>query len=277
MERRSFDVMVLDLMMPGMSGLDVLKELQARNAECEVVVLTGEATVETAVEAMKLGAREFLTKPISLKELDRLVRKAHETGQLRKENRAAQGRASPSATAAGNHRRISTDAGDVSPHCPSWPDRINRFSFKARAEPERNWSPVRYMRPAPWPTNRWWSSTAPHCRRRCWKANCSATRKALSPVRSGMKQGLFEVADGGTLFIDEIGELALGLQAKLLRVLEDGTLRRVGSVKERRVQVRLIAATNRDLSQEVKRKAIPRGPLLPHQRFNDSTSAVAAA
>ena len=73
-------------MMPGMIGIDVLKELQHRNAECEVVVLTGEATVESAVEAMKLGAREFLTKPISLKELDRLVRKAHETGQLRKEN-----------------------------------------------------------------------------------------------------------------------------------------------------------------------------------------------
>ena len=66
-ERRAFDVMVLDLNMPGFSGLDVLKELQSRNAECEVVVLTGEATVEAAVEAMKLGAREFLTKPISLK------------------------------------------------------------------------------------------------------------------------------------------------------------------------------------------------------------------
>src|SRR5689334_61216 len=86
LERRSFDVVILDLMMPGLTGLDVLKELQARNAECEVVVLTGEATIETAVEAMKLGAREFLTKPISLKELDRLVRKAHETGELRKEN-----------------------------------------------------------------------------------------------------------------------------------------------------------------------------------------------
>jgi transcriptional regulator with PAS, ATPase and Fis domain len=70
----------------------------------------------------------------------------------------------------------------------------------------------------------------------------------------GMKQGLFEVADGGTLFIDEIGELALGLQAKLLRVLEDGTLRRVGSVKERRVQARLLAATNRDLLREVQEK-----------------------
>jgi transcriptional regulator with PAS, ATPase and Fis domain len=71
---------------------------------------------------------------------------------------------------------------------------------------------------------------------------------------TGMKPGLFEVADGGTLFIDEIGELAQSLQAKLLRVLEDGTLRRVGSVKERRVHVRLLAATNRDLQEEVQQK-----------------------
>ena len=70
----------------------------------------------------------------------------------------------------------------------------------------------------------------------------------------GTKPGLFEVADGGTLFIDEIGELAVGLQAKLLRVLEDGTLRRVGSVKERRVKVRLLAASNRDLLHDVEEK-----------------------
>src|SRR3989304_7259871 len=77
-EQKAFDVIVLDLVMPGCSGLDVLKELQARNAECEVVVLSGEATIEAAGEAMKLGAREFLTKPTSLKELDRLVHKAYE-------------------------------------------------------------------------------------------------------------------------------------------------------------------------------------------------------
>jgi DNA-binding NtrC family response regulator len=86
-EQKAFDVIVLDLVMPDGSGLDVLKELQSRNVECEVVILSGEATVASAVEAMKLGAREFLTKPVRLKELDRLVRKAYETHQLRKENR----------------------------------------------------------------------------------------------------------------------------------------------------------------------------------------------
>src|SRR3990172_2806079 len=83
----AFDVLVLDLVMPGLSGLELLRQLRARGTECEVVVLTGEATVEAAVEAMKLGAREFLTKPISFHELDRLVRKAYDAGQIRKENR----------------------------------------------------------------------------------------------------------------------------------------------------------------------------------------------
>ena len=86
------------------------------------------------------------------------------------------------------------------------------------------------------------------------KARLFGYEKGAFTGATGMKPGLFEVADGGTMFIDEIGELALGLQAKLLRVLEDGTLRRVGSVKERRVRVRLIAATNRDLREEVKEK-----------------------
>src|SRR5689334_2204713 len=75
LEQKAFDVMVLDLAMPGLSGIDVLEELHFRGGECEVVVLTGEATIQAAVDAMKFGAREFLTKPISLRELDRLVRK----------------------------------------------------------------------------------------------------------------------------------------------------------------------------------------------------------
>lgn len=85
-DQRAFDVMVLDMMMPGISGIELLKSIKQHGAEAEVVMLTGKGTIESAVEAMKLGAREFLTKPVSLKDLDRLVRKCVESGQLRKEN-----------------------------------------------------------------------------------------------------------------------------------------------------------------------------------------------
>jgi DNA-binding NtrC family response regulator len=252
-ERKAFDVIVLDLMMPGMSGLDVLKELHARNAECEVVVLTGEATVESAVEAMKLDAREFLTKPISLKELDRLVRKAHETGQLRKENRQLK-------AVLRNQQKPAKIIGESQ-------EMQEMFRLIARVGPTNK--PILIQGESGTGKElvaRALHDSSPLADKPLVVINCAALPETLLESElfgyekgaftgaTGMKPGLFEVADGGTLFIDEIGELALGLQAKLLRVLEDGTLRRVGSVKERRVHVRLIAATNRDLAHEVREK-----------------------
>ena len=90
------------------------------------------------------------------------------------------------------------------------------------------------------------------CRKPCWRANCSATKKAPSPGRNCAKPGLIEVAEGGTLFIDEVAEMSPSLQAKLLRVLEDGHYRRVGSTKESHANVRVIAATNKPLEEEQK-------------------------
>jgi DNA-binding NtrC family response regulator len=253
LERRAFDVVVLDLMMPGMSGLEVLKELKARHAECEVVVLTGEATIESAVEAMKLGAREFLTKPISMKEVDRLVRKAYETGQLRKENEQLK-------AALRHHQKPAKIIGES-------PQMQEMFRLIARVGPTDK--PILIQGESGTGKElvaRALHEASPLADKPLVVINCAALPETLLESELfgyekgaftgavGTKQGLFEVADGGTLFIDEIGELALGLQAKLLRVLEDGTLRRVGSVKERRVRVRLIAATNRDLLQEVREK-----------------------
>jgi DNA-binding NtrC family response regulator len=249
-EQKTFDVMVLDLVMPGLSGMDVLEELQARNAECEVVVLTGEATVQAAVDAMKLGAREFLTKPISFKELDRLVRKSYETHQLRRENQQLKAVLRRQQTPP----RIIGDS----------PQMQEVFRLIQRVGPTDK--PVLIQGESGTGKElvaRALHEASPLADKPLVVVNCAALPETLLESElfgyekgaftgaAGMKQGLFEVADGGTLFIDEIGELAVGLQAKLLRVLEDGTLRRVGSVKERRVQVRLLAATNRDLLEEV--------------------------
>ena len=252
-EQRAFDVIVLDMVMPGCSGLDVLKELQKRHSECEVVVLTGEATVESAVEAMKLGAREFLSKPIRLKELDRLVRKAHESGQLRKENRQLKAAL----------RRQLAPAAIIGESTPMQ----EVFRLIARVGPTDK--PILIQGESGTGKElvaRALHEASPLAEKPMVTVNCAALTETLLESELfghekgaftgavGTKQGLFEVADGGTLFIDEIGELAIDLQAKLLRVLEDGSLRRVGSVKERRVRVRLIAATNRDLAHEVKEK-----------------------
>jgi DNA-binding NtrC family response regulator len=252
-EQKTFDVMVLDLAMPGRSGLEVLKELHDRNGDCEIIVLSGEATIESAVEAMKLGAREFLTKPIRLKELDRLIRKAYEAGQLRKENQQLKAVL----------RRQQTP-----PHIiGDSPQMREVFRLIERIGPTDK--PILIQGESGTGKElvaRALHEASPLADKPLVVINCAALPETLLESElfgyekgaftgaAGMKPGLFEVADGGTLFIDEIGELAIALQAKLLRVLEDGTLRRVGSVKERRVRVRLLAASNRDLVEEVQQK-----------------------
>jgi DNA-binding NtrC family response regulator len=250
-DRRAFDVAILDLAMPGLNGIEVLRRLKARGAECEVVMLTGEGTIESAVEAMKLGAREFLSKPIGLRDLDRLVRKAYETGLLQRENRQLkavlkQQQRSPQmvgeSAAMQEVYRLIGRTGPANKPILIQGDSGTGKELVARALHE----------------------ASPLADRPFVVINCAALPETLLESELfghekgaftgavSAKPGLFEVADGGTLFIDEIGELAGSLQAKLLRVLEDGSLRRIGSVKERRVRVRLIAATNRDMAEEVR-------------------------
>jgi DNA-binding NtrC family response regulator len=251
MDQRAFDVVVLDMMMPGMSGLELLEKLKQRGAEAEIVMLSGQGTIETAVEAMKLGAREFLTKPISLKELDRLVRKAVDSGKLRKENEQLK------AVLNQQRKRISM-IGDS----PKMQEVFRLIERTAKSD-----NPILIQGESG--TGKELVARALHeashlADKPLVVINCAALPETLleselfghekgaftGAVNS--KPGLFEVADGGTLFIDEFGELAGPLQAKMLRVLEDGTMRRVGSVKERRVHVRLLAATNRDMESDVK-------------------------
>jgi DNA-binding NtrC family response regulator len=251
-ERRAFDVAILDYAMPDINGLEVLQKLRSRGAECPVVMLTGEGTIEIAVEAMKLGAREFLSKPISLRELDRLVRKAFETGQLQRENQQLKAVIEQQRQRAPNivgesaamqevYRLIQRTGPSNKPiliqgESGTGKELVARALYEASPLADK---PFVVINCAALPESLLESELFGH-------------EKGSFTGAISAKQGLFEVADGGTLFIDEIGELAGSLQAKLLRVLEDGSLRRIGSVKERRVRVRLIAATNRDMAEEVR-------------------------
>ena len=251
-DQRAFDVIVLDMMMPGMSGLEVLRTLKEKGSEAEIVMLTGQGSIETAVEAMKLGAREFLSKPMSLKDLDSLIRKSLETGGIKKENKqlkevlSRQQKASHPTMVGESpkmqevYRLIERTANSTNPILIQGESGTGK-ELVARALHE----------------------SSPLSEKPLVVINCAALPETLLESELfghekgaftgavSTKQGLFEVADGGTLFIDEFGELAGPLQAKMLRVLEDGSMRRVGSVQERRVNVRIIAATNRDMVKEV--------------------------
>lgn len=249
-EQTDFDVGVFDLRMPGLSGLDLLRRFREAGVEAEILLLTGEGTIETAVESLKIGAYDYVLKPCRLEELERRCRKAYETRQLRRENRNLRSlvnRVAPPHEIIGESPAMRELFRLI--------DRIAASSKPVLIEGESGTGKELVARALQRAGNRADSPLV--------TVNCAALPEQLLESEmfghekgaftgaSAAKPGLFEVADGGTLFIDEIGELAVPLQAKLLRALEDGSFRRVGSLKERYADVRLIAATNRDLAAEV--------------------------
>ncbi len=250
-QRRDFDVATFDMMMPGMSGLELLRRFKSNHAECEVILLTGQGTIETAVEAMKLGAYDYLTKPFPLKELELLVEKAWERRRLYKENRQLKEllvRNQPRSDMIGDSAAMQEVFRLIERAGPSGKAILIQGESGTGKELVARALHV----------------SSPRAEKPMVVINCAALPEPLLESELfghekgsftgavAAKPGLFEVADGGTLFIDEIGEMPGSLQAKLLRVLEDGSLRRVGSIKERRVDVRLLAATNRNLSADVR-------------------------
>lgn len=249
-ERRTHDVAVLDIALPGRSGVQLLGPLREADPEIEVVMLTGEATVSSAVESMKLGASDYLTKPIELANLAAAVARAEQTHRLRKENRqfrAVLNREYAPRTMVGESRamreiyRLIERAGPTNKPILIQGESGTGKELVARALHDASVianKPMVVINCAALPEQLLESELFGH-------------EKGSFTGATTAKTGLFEIADGGTLFIDEIGELAGSLQAKLLRVLEDGMLRRVGSTKERHINVRLLTASNRDLIAEV--------------------------
>ena len=249
-ERQAFDVVIADMNMPGLSGLELLQRLKTDGVESEVIILTGQATVQTAVEAMKLGACDYLTKPFPLSELEHRCRQAAERGRLRRENANLK-------TIIELHRPTARIVGDSVPMKELFRliERVGPTDKTVLIQGESGTGKELVARAI--------QKASLRAEKPFVTINCAALPEQL--VESELfghekgsftgavatKPGLFEVADGGTLFIDEIGELPGSLQPKLLRVLEDGSMRRVGSALERRVNVRIIAATNRNLEQEV--------------------------
>ncbi|HUG92865.1 MAG TPA: sigma-54 dependent transcriptional regulator [Planctomycetaceae bacterium] len=246
-----FHVAVLDMNLPGMSGLELLERLKSSDVEAEILMLTGQGTIETAVQAMKLGASDYLTKPFPLPELEHRCRMAFERGQIRKENRQLK--------AVLQRSRPKTEIIARSEPMLEVLRLIQRIGASDKPVLILGESGTGKELAA-----RSLVEASPRADRPLVTVNCGAVPEQLVESEffghekgaftgaTAAKPGLFEIADGGTLFIDEIGELLLALQPKLLRVLEDGWMRRVGSHRERRVNVRVLAATNRDLAADVK-------------------------
>jgi len=245
------DILVLDLVMPNLSGLDVLARVKQTTPELLVIVLTARGTVKDAVEAMRLGAFDFVAKSIDMDDLHHTLRRATDLLMLRRQVQLHSGQ---------DAKRYAIDR--IIANSPA----MQTFMQQARelAKSDR----VTVLLQGETGTGKQYMGrvihfNSPRADKPCMEVDCPSIPRELFESElfghekgsftgaAGRKCGLIELAEGGTVFFDEIGDLPLPLQAKLLRVIEERTLRRVGGSATISVDVRFMAATNRDLKEAV--------------------------
>jgi two-component system response regulator HydG len=245
------DVAMLDIKMPNITGLDILREIKAKRPEVEVVIMTAFATVQTAVAAVKAGAYDYLTKPFDdIDEVTLTIEKAYERKRLRTRNQQLE--------------EMLATRDPVEGLIGTGPKMEAVFKMIESVAP----SSATVMIEGESGTGKELVARALHHRslrreKPFVAVNCSALTETLleselfGHVRGaftgavGNKQGLFESANGGTLFLDEIGDIPPSMQARLLRALQEGEIKRVGSAEVVKTDVRVVAATNRDLRKLV--------------------------
>ncbi len=247
LEEENPDLVLLDVLLPGMDGIALLKTLRSRESGVPVIMMSGHATIDTAVKATKLGAYDFLEKPLEPGRLSLSVENALEARSLRQENVALRARLKSAAVMVGDSEPMRVLYRQIAKAAPS-SGRVLIFGesgtgkeLVARAVHENSTR-----------------SDGPFI-----KVNCAAIPRDL--IESELfghekgaftgalerRRGRFELADGGTLFLDEVGDMSAETQAKLLRVLEEGEIERLGGGHPIPVNVRVISATNKDLRKEI--------------------------
>jgi two-component system response regulator HydG len=248
LRKRRIDVCLTDLMMPGVSGVDLLKAARQISPETEVVLMTAYGTVETAVEAMREGAYDFITKPLKRAHVVRVVEKALEKQSLLVENRTlrAQLEAARRRPIVGQSLAMRRTLEVVQQAAPS----VATVLLLGESGTGKELL-ARQIHEA-----------SPRAGRAFVPVNCAAIpetilegelfgyEKGAFTGATQRRDGRFAQADGGTLFLDEIGEIPLAVQVKLLRVLQEGEIERLGG-KSQKIDIRLVAATNRDLKRAV--------------------------
>lgn len=247
-EKSTFDVALLDIRMPGLTGIEVLQKIREISPDTEVVLLTGHATVETAVQSLRYGAFDYLTKPCKMTELEVVLTRISEKRELTNKTLALESRLK---IAEGGARLVGSGA---------MMQRVNDIISKVAPTDstvlilgETGTGKEVVARTLHQQSRR---STMPFVPVNCGALPEHLVESELFGHRKGAftgadqnRKGLFEVANGGTLFLDEVGELPKSMQAKLLRFLESGEVRRVGENEPFRVDVRVLCATNRDLRE----------------------------
>jgi DNA-binding NtrC family response regulator len=252
LESNDFDAVISDVRMPGMDGLELLKEIRSLYPQIKVLLFTGYASVDNVVEAMKIGAYGYLTKPLDRDELFKELALIREQTEILKDGHQMQSEMFQR-YAQGDYKVRSKSMQNLYELTIT---RIARSDSTVLIEGESGTGKELMAGMIHHFSNR--------SQQELIRVNCAALAEGLleselfGHVKGAFtgaiseRKGRFELADGGTLFLDEVGEMSPALQVKLLRVMQEGEFERVGSSKTVRVDVRLIAATNRNMKQEVK-------------------------
>ena len=245
--KEAFDAVLLDVWLPGIDGLETLDQIRDLENAPEVIMISGHGTIETAVRATKLGAYDFLEKPLSVEKTLVLLKNAIESTRLRRENRDLRKQLTPKAVIAGESIPIKALRQQIALMAPT-NGRVLIYGESG--------------------TGKELAAHAIHAQslrkdQTFVEVNCAAIpedlieselfghRKGAFPAATADKEGKFEKAHGGTLFLDEIGDMSLKTQAKVLRTLDEQRFTPLGSDEPITVDVRVIASTNKDLDEEI--------------------------
>jgi two-component system response regulator AtoC len=245
------DVVFSDVRLPGMTGIELLRRIREFDAAIPVVIMTAYGTIEGAVEAVKLGAFDYLKKPVDLEELKLLADRARETSQLKQELSYYRSRAAQPVR-----------FGEVIGQSPAIRGVLEQARQIAALEETPPGLIVGETGTGKGLVARTIHASSPRSARPFIEVNCTALpatlmeaelfgheRGAFTDAKES-KLGLFEAAEGGFLFLDEVGDIELSLQGKLLKAVEERSVRRVGGIRDRRIDVRILAASNRDLEKD---------------------------
>ncbi|MCA9171325.1 MAG: sigma-54-dependent Fis family transcriptional regulator, partial [Planctomycetales bacterium] len=242
-QERQFDCLLVDLDMPGMSGIEVIRAVKERSPETEAIVLTGKESLETAVAAMRYGACDYLTKPCRLSDLQELLGKILQRRDSVRKYFAVKRQVSEQASAAtliGQHQSMQAVKQLVAKVAPTPSTVMIRGETGCGKELVARSVHDQSLRKDK-------AFVAINCGalpENLIESELFGHRKGAFTGADAPREGLFEVANGGSIFLDEIGELPLSMQAKLLRVLESGEIRRLGDNEPFKVDVRVICATH---------------------------------
>jgi two-component system nitrogen regulation response regulator NtrX len=248
--KNNYDLILSDIKMPKLDGIELLQKLQEANVTSTIIIMSGHGNIETAVDAVKKGAYDYLAKPIDLNRLLVSIRNALEKSELITETKVLKKKMTKSVDMIGHSKAILAIKEIIEKVAPTEAKVLITGSNGSGKELVAKWLHEKSQR-----------ANGPLIEVNCAAIPSELIESELFGHEKGsftsavaQRKGKFELAEGGTLFLDEIGDMSLSAQAKVLRALQENKITRVGGDKEIKVNVRVVAATNKDLEKEIEKE-----------------------